>query len=185
MNKQALNLLKRILKSKGLNLSLLTAIFFFIASTYTGFSFNELPKFFKPKEEFYAVVTKVSDGDTLHLRDINNKTYKVRLQGIDAPELRQEFGKEAKEYLSSLIKDKEVKAIIEDKDKYNRYVATIYLNKMDINRALVSNGYAHAYKEYSTKYIQDENNAKSKKIGLWKNDKIILPSEFRKMNKGR
>lgn len=180
MNKQTLYLLKRILKSKGLNLSLLTAIFFFIASTYTGFSFNELPKFFKPKEEFYAVVTKVSDGDTLHLRDINNKTYKVRLQGIDAPELRQEFGKEAKEYLSSLIKGKEIKAIIEDKDKYNRYVATIYLNKMDINRALVSNGYAHAYKEYSTKYIQDENNARKRNLGLWQSDNVISPAKFRR-----
>lgn len=184
MNRRAFSLLKRILNSKGISFSLIIAILIFFASSYSGFSNSYLKDIFeiKPKKEIYAKVIKVSDGDTIHLLDENNTKYKIRLQGIDAPENKQEYGQEAKNFLSSMIKDKAVKAVIEDKDKYDRFVATIYLNKMNINRAMVANGYAHAYRDFSTKYIKEEVNAKKNRLGLWQSDNVKSPSDFRKEN---
>lgn len=180
MNKRLINLLLRALKSKKLSIPLILTLFAFFASSYSNINIPYIKDFLKPKQELYAKVIKISDGDTIQAIDINKNTYKIRLQGIDAPENKQEYGKEAKSFLSAMIKDKEVKLIIEDKDKYGRYLATIYLNQMNVNRQMVANGYAHAYKEYSKEYIQDENNAKKKRLGLWQSDNVISPSEFRK-----
>lgn len=154
--------------------------------------------FFEKKDEINVKVLRVLDGDTIETEYAINsylpsnqrsEKLKIRLFGIDAPEKKQEFGKEAKDYLSSLILGKEVKLIIENIDRYKRIVGTIYLqenekstmsSEKDINRNLVKNGYAWAYREYSTKYLAEEADAKMFKLGLWKNPQAINPADFRK-----
>lgn len=111
---------------------------------------------------YRAVISSVYDGDTCTANiDLGFKFYhngiKLRLTGIDAPELRGESleaGRASRDYLRGLILDKDV--IIEtDKDstgKYGRYIATIYVVQDDgtyvsANDLLVTAGHA-IYREY-------------------------------------
>jgi len=136
---------------------------------------------------------KVIDGDTIK---INKK--KIRLFGIDAPEKKQickkiymnffiftfqkdyKCGEKSALALSKKLEDKEVKCILEkNKDKYKRNIGTCYVKKQDINRWLVKNGYALAYKKYSKKYVLDEQYAKGNKLGIWKGT-FISPEKWRR-----
>lgn len=182
MNLKTITLLKRILKAKKLTLSLALAIIALI------FSFNQGFNAFLPQQnlekELTGKVSKVIDGDTIELLAKENPynhitKLKIRLYGIDAPELKQAYGKEAKEYLSALILKQEVSLIIENKDKYDRFVGTIFLKGQDINKEMVKNGYAHAYESFSKKYLAEQADAKKFKLGLWQDERVMSPSEFR------
>ena len=193
MQTRLITLLKRILKAKKLSLSLVIIIIVLAISSFNQVSsFNQsFTTFLTQKnleKELTGKVSRVIDGDTIELlvkqEDIKQSPkIKVRLFGIDAPEKKQAFGKEAKEYLSSLILDKEIILIINDKDKYQRTIGTILLNDKDINKEMVKNGYAWAYESYSTKYLAEQADAQMFKLGLWKDENAIKPSEFRNKNR--
>ncbi|EOY4239110.1 thermonuclease family protein [Campylobacter upsaliensis] len=192
MNSKAITLLKRILKAKKLSLSLVIAIIAFVFSLNQSLSFNAfLPQDFKEQnleKELTGKVSRVIDGDTIELLAKTSKTnpynhitkLKIRLYGIDAPELKQAYGKEAKEFLSALVLKQEVSLIIENKDKYDRFVGTLFLKGQDINKEMVKNGYAHAYESFSKKYLAEQADAKMFKLGLWQDERVMSPSEFRK-----
>ena len=86
---------------------------------------------------------------------------------------------------------KKVKVQIMDIDRYRRMVAVLYLGDRDINREMVKGGYAWAYREYlkgpyASEYIDAENDARSKHLGLWQQPNPQPPWEFRKrMRKGQ
>ncbi|EDP6888047.1 thermonuclease [Campylobacter upsaliensis] len=192
MNSKIITLLKRILKAKKLSLSLVIAIIVLFFSLNQSLSFNAfLPQDFKEQnleKELTGKVSKVIDGDTIELLAKTSKEnpynhiakLKIRLYGIDAPELKQAYGKEAKEYLSALVLKQEVSLIIENKDKYDRFVGTLFLKGQDINKEMVKNGYAHAYESFSKKYLAEQADAKMFKLGLWQDEKAVKPSEFRR-----
>ncbi|EIW9953258.1 thermonuclease family protein [Campylobacter upsaliensis] len=192
MNSKTITLLKRILKAKKLSFSLVIAIIAFVFSLNQSLSFNAfLPQDFKEQnleKELTGKVSKVIDGDTIELLAKTSKEnpynhiakLKIRLYGIDAPELKQAYGKEAKEFLSALVLKQEVSLIIENKDKYDRFVGTLFLKGQDINKEMVKNGYAHAYESFSKKYLAEQADAKMFKLGLWQDEKAVKPSEFRK-----
>tara|TARA_Y100000996_G_scaffold273653_1_gene215497 strand:- start:80 stop:544 length:465 start_codon:yes stop_codon:yes gene_type:complete len=142
-------------------------------------------------------IPKVVDGDTIH---INN--YKFRLEGIDAPEMRQQCKKESfkisfligftfykdyscgrvsKEKLITKINTSEIKCISSSKDRYKRYIATCFKGKTNLNQWMVRNGFAIAYRRYSKTYVPDEEFAKENKLGLWKG-KFMEPEKWRKLN---
>ncbi|MCR2040518.1 thermonuclease family protein [Campylobacter helveticus] len=198
MNLKLIKLLKRTLKTKKITFSLIIAIAIFIISQSPSLSSSLnynilsnlnlthlLPQNTLSYSNLQGRVIRVIDGDTIELlvkqEDIKQSPkIKVRLFGIDAPEKKQAFGKEAKEYLSSLILDKEITLIINDKDKYQRTIGTILLNDKDINKEMVKNGYAWAYESYSTKYLTEQADAQMFKLGLWQDENAIKPSEFRR-----
>ncbi|EAH5218208.1 thermonuclease family protein [Campylobacter upsaliensis] len=194
MNSKAITLLKRILKAKKLSLSLVIAIIALFFSLNQSLSFNAfLPQDFKEQnleKELTGKVSRVIDGDTIELLAKTSKTnpynhiakLKIRLYGIDAPELKQAYGKEAKEFLSALVLKQEVSLIIENKDKYDRFVGTLFLKGQDINKEMVKNGYAHAYESFSKKYLAEQADAKMFKLGLWQDERVMSPSEFRRKN---
>ncbi|MCW1360100.1 thermonuclease family protein [Campylobacter sp. US33a] len=138
--------------------------------------------FVLPKQSFEARVIKVVDGDTIEVVK-NNKNYRVRFYGIDAPESKQKFGSNSRDFLASLILGKNVTLIQKDIDKYDRILAIVKLNDKDINQAMVENGYAWAYDYYTEIYLPYEKNARTKKLGLWKDKNPIEPYKWRKMNK--
>ena len=142
-------------------------------------------------------IPKVVDGDTIH---INN--YKFRLEGIDAPEMRQQCKKESfkisflisftfyedykcgrvsKVKLINKINTSEIKCISSSKDRYKRYIATCFKGKTNLNQWMVRNGFAIAYRRYSKKYVPDEVFAKENKLGLWQG-KFMEPEKWRKLN---
>ncbi|EOE5702528.1 thermonuclease family protein [Campylobacter upsaliensis] len=192
MNSKTITLLKRILKAKKLSLSLVIAIIALFFSLNQSLSFNAfLPQDFKEQnleKELTGKVSKVIDGDTIELLAKTSKEnpynhiakLKIRLYGIDAPELKQAYGKEAKEFLSALVLKQEVSLIIENKDKYDRFVGTLFLKGQDINKEMVKNGYAHAYESFTKKYLAEQADAKMFKLGLWQDEKAVKPSEFRR-----
>lgn len=93
----------------------------------------------------------------------NRRKIKIRLYGIDAPELKQKFGKTSQIYLENLIKNKEVLYEPKNKDRYGRIVAIVYYNNMSVNEWLVENGLVYVYDEYNDMldvYKPIENKAK-------------------------
>jgi len=139
-------------------------------------------------------IATVIDGDTIK---INKK--KIRLFGIDAPEKEQickkvylsffifnfqkdyKCGEKSTLALLKKIKDKKVRCILEkNKDRYKRNIGTCYIKNQDINKWLVKNGYALAYKRYSKKYVLEEQYAKENKLGIWKGT-FIEPEKWRRI----
>ena len=90
-------------------------------------------------------VTRVIDGDTF----ITNKGDRVRLIGVDAPELPSLRGIESKMYLNQLIHNKVVTLerdeISDNKDKYGRLLRYVYLDKKDVNLHMIKSRYAKPY----------------------------------------
>ena len=129
---------------------------------------------------------KVIDGDTIHIGK-----YKLRLHGIDSPEIEQtcmiddkiwNCGLKSAANLKDLIIDKNIKCEVYDVDKYKRYVAECYLNNLNINQYMVRQGWAIAYRYYSTQFVKDEEMAAREKLGMWRGT-FIEPYLFRKKNK--
>ena len=131
-----------------------------------------------PLFAFSAKVIKTSDGDTITVLQ-DKQQIKVRLFGIDAPELKQPYGKKSKQFLANLIAGEEVEE--SGKDRYKRTIGTIYLNGADINAQMVANGYAWAYRKFSKKYTPQESQAKKQGLGLWRDKEPIPPWEWRKL----
>ena len=98
-----------------------------------------------PRGDSYARVTKVTDGDTLHLGDLGS----VRLIGIDTPEVYDEpecFGREASEFAKSLLPlgtRVRYRVGVEERDRYGRLLAYVWLpDGRMLNRLMVEQGYA-------------------------------------------
>ena len=129
---------------------------------------------------------RIIDGDTIHI-----KSNKIRLHGIDAPEIKQtceidnedwNCGKQSTKELKNLINNQNVECITNDIDRYNRYVAICYVNEININQWMVKNGWAIAYRYYSKDYIVEEKYASDNKLGIWKSE-FIEPYAYRRQNK--
>ena len=139
-------------------------------------------------------IANVVDGDTIK---IENK--KIRLFGIDAPEKKQKCRKPwltisfltfNKDYPCGEISTLKLKKKINNKfitckstniDRYKRFIAECFKDKTNINRWMVRNGYAVAYRKYSKKYLVFENLAKDDELGLWIGS-FQMPWEWRKEN---
>jgi len=129
---------------------------------------------------------KVVDADTIILNG-----EKIRLYGIDAPETEQNCyvnkeawpcGKQATEYLKKLLEEAPIPSLlceISSQDRYGRSIGVCYIGDKNINRDLVENGWALAYREYSRDYIQNENLASKRKIGVWQGD-FVEPWKWRR-----
>ena len=129
-------------------------------------------------------VTRIIDGDTFE----TETGEKVRLIGINAPEISDVFGQEAKEYLASLIDGKMVDLqtdnISTDRDRYQRLLRYAILDGIDVNKKMISDGFAFAYLKYkfsrSDDYKQAQLEAREKSKGIWgdgKQDLIIKQQE--------
>ncbi len=136
-------------------------------------------------------VLYVSDGDTIAVKRIEGdketgSLLKVRLFGIDAPELKQDYGYESKEFLMKLIRGKQVKIEGIKKDRYGRLLGTVYLKNENINEKMVMTGNAWWYEKYDRKnhrMKEYQENARRKRLGLFSKKGYIAPWEFRQNSK--
>ena len=129
-------------------------------------------------------VVKVYDGDTITLLDKDMQQHRIRFYGIDAPEKSQSFGKRSQENLANMIAGKMVNVDVQAEDRYGRSVGIVYLDDVDINKRQVADGYAWAYMQYGGEiYKNDELKAREKKLGIWTDPNIEMPSEYRKRQK--
>jgi len=128
-----------------------------------------------------ALVTTVYDGDTIKVRFKNKQERKVRLIGIDAPEIenvREEVkfrAQMAKRFAFFYLYQKKIKLSYdwEMEDKYGRLLAYIWTEKQGlINKFILSEGFAVVYLNFPFKYkeefIEAEREARKLEKGLWK-----------------
>ncbi len=124
-------------------------------------------------------VTHVFDGDTIK---VNNR-YTVRFYGIDTPEKNQEFGPEAKLYLTNLIYGRIVTVKYRSKDQYGRAVGEVFCDGEFINLKMIKRGYAWYYRRYApndTYFAVAQAYAENNKLGLWQQESPLPPWEWRK-----
>lgn len=136
----------------------------------------------KPSTTAGDKVVGVKDGDTIVLL-VNGEEVTVRLYGVDTPEKNQPYGQRAKQYTSDQVFGKNVRLIINNKDRYGRTVGTIILpDGRSLNEELIRNGFAWHYKEYSKdkNLANAEVDARRFKRGLWQDPNPIAPWDFRK-----
>lgn len=157
----------------------------------------------EPIRTIEGVVIKVSDGDTIQVRDPLGTKVKVRFYGIDAPETEksnkktgrvskpgQPYGEEAYRALQSKLQRQHVRLDVMDIDRYGRTVSVVWLGNRNINLEMVAEGWAWAYRQYldrphASEYIELEEQARAKRLGLWQHNNPQPPWEFRRSNKRR
>lgn len=133
-------------------------------------------------------IVGINDGDTVTLLDANQRQYKIRLTGIDAPEKKMPFGQRSKEHLSDLVFSKDVQVETEKLDRYGRTLGKILVDRKDINLAMINAGLAWHYIKYqkdqsrsdSLLYAHAEEQARQQQIGLWRDPNPTPPWEWRK-----
>lgn len=91
-------------------------------------------------------IITVIDGDTLMAVNEAGRRFKLRVKGIDCPELGQRNSFEAKEFAQSLVQGKWVEVTLYGRDKYKRYVARVRLEGVDLAKELVQRGLAFPLK---------------------------------------
>ncbi|MGC4029570.1 MAG: thermonuclease family protein [Steroidobacteraceae bacterium] len=115
-------------------------------------------------------VLRVVDGDTLDVRLASGRV-RVRLQGIDAPERDQPGGLAATRFLASQLQDRDVWLEPVSQDQYDRLLAVVHYQGVDLNRELVREGHAWAYRRYMRRAEQElcrlEEEARRSGRGLW------------------
>ena len=132
-------------------------------------------------------VVGVHDGDTLTGITASNEQVKVRLDAIDAPEIKQPHGQVAKKALSDMVFGKEVVIYPKSKDKYGRTVGHVVVGKKDVNLAMLEQGMAWHYVKYdkNKRLGQAEAEAKAARRGLWQDKQPMAPWDWRKAERER
>ncbi len=127
-------------------------------------------------------VIRIADGDTFTMVFENGFDVRVRLNGIDSPEKKQAFSNRAKQTLSELIYDKEVKVFYESKDRYGRVLGDVYIDNLNVNQEMVRRGMAWHFTRYSDDETLAalEKEARKNRIGLWVDPNPVAPWEFRR-----
>jgi endonuclease YncB( thermonuclease family) len=138
-------------------------------------------------KEIIGVVESVVDGDSIVVRDkaaSHRTSYRVRLEGVDAPELAQQYGPQSRQALQDIVLGKDVRVAVIGKDKYGRYLGTVFLDEWNINQVQIFDGWAWWFRKYAPDnkdYALAEWQARQAGVGLW--EEPIPPWEWRKRTK--
>jgi endonuclease YncB( thermonuclease family) len=136
-----------------------------------------------------AGIASVIDGDTIEIHG-----QRIRLFGIDAPESGQlcmrpsgkrwRCGQQASFALADQIGAATVRCERRDLDRYGRVVAVCFKGTEDLDRWMVANGWAVAYRRYSLDYVADEDTARRNRINIW-SGAFDMPWNWRRRNPNR
>lgn len=133
-------------------------------------------------------VVRVLDGDSILVKR-GGRLYEIRLYGIDTPEYKQPFGREAGRVTRKMINKKIVNVRPMDVDRYHRTVALVTFNGRLVNRELVHKGAAWLYPRYCRKQPlcqelrAEEQQARRRHLGLWAGANPLSPSQWKRLNK--
>lgn len=151
-------------------------------------------------EDLRGKVVHVHDGDTVTLEDAQGQRHQVRLATIDAPEIGQAFGQASRKHLSHMAIGRQARVTDLRTDVHGRKLGKLMLRppqcaKCDFTRdaglAQLEAGFAWWYREFKQEqtlsdqgyYEYAEFDAKSRRMGLWLDDRPVPPWEWRKQNK--
>jgi endonuclease YncB( thermonuclease family) len=146
-------------------------------------------------------VVKIADGDTVTIMDDQGKKHRIRLAGIDAPEKNQPYGDVSTQGLIELVLGKLVTVEYEKRDRYKRIMGKVLVDppgdvfcmalgcvkKIDAGLEQIKAGLAWHYKYYQMEqseedrrlYSEAEQEARIKRIGLWKDEEPMAPWKWR------
>ena len=136
--------------------------------------------------EMLTGAAHISDGDSITIAG-----QRIRLLGIDAPEMKQQCyrdskpyacGKEAKHALEQFVAGRVVSCNIESQDRYQRHIAECYAGELNLNAQMVASGHALAYRHYSTRYVSQEESARAQRFGMH-GARYTEPWEWRKSSR--
>ena len=128
----------------------------------------------------------VHDGDSLTIlidTPDGKRQAKIRLDGIDAPELGQAFSRVSRDGLAKMVFECQCAVESRGPDKYGRTVGRVSVDGADVNAAMLDSGLAWHYKKYDSRpeMAAREEAAKRAKVGLWDDRDPIPPWDWRKM----
>lgn len=173
---------------KSLGIGVLVSVFLFALFALSLGLTNRLPRRYQesqislPGAVVVGMVSVVTDGDSISIVDAAGR-HKLRLAGIDAPEMAQPFGREAKAYLRALApKGTEVSARITETDKYGRGIAFLRVGELDVNLAMVTNGLAwsHIAFDRNHQFVEPQREARAAKFGLWADPDPMPPWDWKR-----
>ena len=151
--------------------------------------------------DFEGRVVSVADGDTITVLDARKQQHKIRLSGIDAPEKAQPFGDRSKANMLRLVFGKDVFVEERKQDRYGRTVGRVLVRPdecqtcgktLDVSMAQLTVGLAWHFKRYEKEqpdlergqYSFAEDEARSKRAGLWRDPNPVAPWDFRSTKNG-
>lgn len=121
-----------------------------------------------PGVELRCRVLHVDDGDSVRA-DCGAGEIRVRIHGIDAPEMGQaQWGAQARRALRRMLGE-EVTLQVRDVDHYGRTVASLHDGERDLGLELVRRGHAVMYRRYNDdpRYDEAEREARRRGLGVW------------------
>ena len=160
--------------------------------------------------EFFGKVVAIIDGDTIDILTTVKTKVRIRLNGIDAPEIGQPFGRTATEFLSNSIGGRVIRVVSHGQDRYGRIIGDVFSteqfldpiqpgklltgpDKLEVHQDLsglsvtmVMNGFAWHYVKYAPDrqdLAEAERWARSERLRLWSDDRRIAPWDWRKLSK--
>ncbi|KAJ3684123.1 hypothetical protein LUZ61_013287 [Rhynchospora tenuis] len=130
----------------------------------------------------YIVKEKYRIVNLPNNEEILARDYRIRLRGIDAPEINMEYGREARDELRKLIQGKPLTIQVYGKDCHRRLVGDVYCNGIFIQEKLLRRGCAWHYEVYDKRpsFAQWEREARNAGRGLWATPNPVAPWEFRR-----
>jgi endonuclease YncB( thermonuclease family) len=132
-------------------------------------------------------VLRVVDGDTVVVSTAESLNFKVRLQGIDAPECGMPFGPQAQRFLEQLVLGRTVQMATTSRDRYGRTVATLAVGGQDVGLTLLRaglawHGHRHSRPRISSdanRYAEAQDGALAHLAGLWADPERMSPRLWR------
>ncbi len=134
-------------------------------------------------ETFFGQVTHVTDGDTLWVQpEAGGAARKLRMLGMDAPEICQSGGKAARDLLAQWALQRRVTVKVSYYDRWGRGLATVALDGKDLGAQMVSAGQAWSYgwRGRPGIYAAEETRARQSRLGVFAASRPESPRAFRK-----
>ena len=174
---------KAVLDFEGIMKFLFIAILFIATNAYSTGT-RAISGGSRPYASWNGAVTHVTDGDTVWVQPASGgEAVKVRLEGIDAPEICQPYGDTARAALAGLVLHQTVQVQTRAHDKYGRAVGRIRTaNGADVGEWMVAQGHAwtNRYKRFSGLYGTQQQQAQAAGRGLFATAGAQNPADFRK-----
>lgn len=147
--------------------------------------------------ELHGRVIGVTDGDTIKVLDAAQDSHKIRLNGIDAPERSQPYGRASTDHLKQYVAGKQVRVELVKYDRYGRLIGNVWVQPADcadcgqrffVNHAMVLAGMAWWYRYYAEdqdeedrgRFESAEQEALARKRGLWADPDPVPPWVWRR-----
>lgn len=126
-------------------------------------------------------VLRVHDGDTVSL-SCAQRTIKLRLADVDAPEIAQAYGPEARGMLQRLLTARHIQVQTRARDRYGREIGDVLVDGQSVSLRLVEQGLAWCGPRAAAACTTRQQQARRQRAGLWQQDDPMPPWQWRRQH---